>query len=67
LCFSSAPIAELARDESRRPRLHGLRVEAGARHRLAARLALLAGVLGSAGIMGLRETLKTMEAEAGAR
>src|SRR6266852_536990 len=42
LCFRSAPIAVLARGESRRQRLHGLRVETGARHRFAAALALLA-------------------------
>lgn len=42
LCFRSAPITELARGESRRPGLHGLRVETGARHRLALTLELSA-------------------------
>jgi hypothetical protein len=51
LCLRSARSAILARSESRRSRLHGLRVEMGARH-CAVRLALSARRFGSGGIEG---------------
>lgn len=45
-------MTELARDESWRPQLHGLRVETGARRRADANIGAVGEAVGSSGIEG---------------